>query len=98
MVFRHSTDHENSAEALGSPNSSPFLKALPLKLAYLLTKIRLQNGVLPIESDVSSVSDTGNWEKTASGPNRGGELRTYIVTSQDSLPMSNRRLKVTKAY
>ena len=97
MVFRHSTDHENSAEALGSPNSSPFLKAPPLQLACLLTKIRLQNGVLPIESDVSSVSDTGNWEKQRVVPTRG-ELRTYIATSQDSLPMSNRRLNVTKAY
>ena len=97
MVFRHSTDHENSAEALGSPNSSPFLKASPLQLACLLTKIRLQNGVLPIESDVSSVSDTGNWEKQRVVPTRG-ELRTYIATSQDSLPMSNRRLNVTKAY
>ena len=98
MVFRHSTDHENSAEALGSPHSSPFLKASPLQLACLLTKIRLQNGVLPIESDLSSVSDTGNWEKNSEWSQQGGELRTYIATSQDSLPMSNKRLNVTKAY
>ena len=45
-AFRHSTDYENSAEAFGSPHSSPFLKASPLSKSVFSLKFRLQNGVL----------------------------------------------------